>query len=120
MLSTVVFFVHFFGLIAFMACSLGSVAISLKNPTFFAGQFLPFWGAFSVATLASWPIFGGCPLTKLENYFRAREGKPVYSGQCIGHYLAEYAGIRVKGLTVNLTLVGFMLVPFAAYVVFLE
>ena len=121
-MSAVVFWLHFFGVIAFVSCSVGSVAIGLKNPTFFAERFLPFWGAFSLATLATWPVFRGCPLTKLENYFRVREGKLPYEGQCIGHYLGEYAGLRLSGLTVNLTLVGFMLVPFAAYVIrfFLE
>ena len=41
---------------------------------------------------AAWGIaieFGGwiCPLTPLENYFRARSGQPGYAGDFIQHYV---------------------------------
>ncbi|HUA80158.1 MAG TPA: DUF2784 domain-containing protein [Dyella sp.] len=38
-----------------------------------------------------------CPLTQIENYFRARAGEAAYRGDCIGHYLV--ATIYPDGLT---------------------
>ena len=38
-----------------------------------------------------------CPLTQMEDYFRAQAGQPVYTGDFIGHYLL--ATIYPSGLT---------------------
>lgn len=38
-----------------------------------------------------------CPLTQLEDHFRAQAGQPVYAGDFIGHYLL--ATIYPSGLT---------------------
>lgn len=114
-MSKLVYYLHFFCLLLFVTCSTWSPAIKAWFPTFFAAWFLPVWGIISAGTFLSWPVFGGCPFTKLENRFLIREGKPTYGGQCIGHYLALHTGIRLKGLTVNLILVGLMVLPLAVY-----
>jgi len=52
------------------------------------------WGVFVEAT--GWI----CPLTSLENHFRARAGEAAYQGDCLGHYLS--ATIYPEGLTRNI------------------
>ena len=40
-------------------------------------------------TLVLWPLWGGCPLTTLENALRRRAGGAVYPGGFIAHYLEK-------------------------------
>lgn len=44
-----------------------------------------------------------CPLTSIENDFRARAGASTYQGDCLGHYLT--AMIYPDGLTRNIQFV---------------
>ena len=51
-----------------------------------------------------------CPLTNIENYFRAQAGENAYTGDCIGHYLL--AAIYPSGLTreIQFILAGIVLI----------
>jgi hypothetical protein len=107
LLATLVLLAHF----AFLLfVTLGGFLV-LRRPRL-AWLHLPLalWGAFVE--------FSGliCPLTPLENYFRARAGQTPYAGDFIDHYIA--AILYPSGLTRALQLalgVGLVLLNAAIY-----
>ncbi len=92
MKSRLIFFLHCCCLLSLVASSLASKLIKHTHPEFFAGIFVPGLGLVSVLTLASWVLFGGCPLTKWENHWRLLEGRRMYHGSCMVHYWPKRLG----------------------------
>ena len=119
MKSKAAFFIHFACFFLFVTSSLCSYEIKKQWPDFFGQAFFPGFMAVSVLTLASWPLFGGCPLTNLENRLRVREGKGPYQGSCMVHYFYRWTGRRPNKTFIHVLLVGVMAVP-AAVRFFLE
>ncbi len=86
MKSRLIFAIHCCCLFSLVASSFASKFIKHTHPEFFAGTFVPGLGLVSLLTLASWMLFGGCPLTWLENHYRLLEGRTTYRGSCMVHY----------------------------------
>ncbi|MFA5990874.1 MAG: DUF2784 family protein [Candidatus Doudnabacteria bacterium] len=113
MLSRLIFAIHCGCLLSLVASSLASVLIKKTNPTFFNDVFFPGFVMVSILTLVSWPLFGGCPLTKWENRFRKAENKAPYEGSCMVHTLSQLTGRRPNKTLIHVILIGIMAVPVA-------
>lgn len=77
------------------------------------------WLHLPLATWGAWVEFGNrvCPLTPLENWFRARAGEAGYEGGFIEHYIVGI--IYPEGLTREIQLAlgaGVVVINVAVYV----
>ncbi len=68
--------------------------------------YTPFWAWIELVLVSgvmlSWPIFGGCPLTALENWLRAKSHpQGVYEGPCISHYTRKFFKVEVPAWVIN-------------------
>jgi hypothetical protein len=89
-----------FHTILFTTFVIGSILSSIVVvffPELLSGRHLfYFLIVLAVLIVGSWPLFGGCPFTKWENYHRERE-KPGsrYHGECIVMYAEKWFGVSL-------------------------
>ncbi len=58
-----------------------------------------------------WHKFGGCPCTLKEKEALMREGKEVFEGACLTHYIHKWFGIRLPEWSSTALPIGLMAVP---------
>lgn len=111
MKSKLFFVIHCACLSIFVASSFASIVIKKADPWFFTDAFFPAFMLISAFTLISWPLFGGCPLTKWENHYRRLEGKETYEGSCMVYCLFRLTGRWPNKMAIHVVLVGIMAIP---------
>jgi hypothetical protein len=104
---------HVIGFFTLVSVSATSPLLRIWHQQFYFDTFVPCLICFAIIVMGSWRVFKGCPLTVWENNLRQREGKPVYHGSCIVHYLAAWTGISLKRSISTGILVLIMLFPVA-------
>ncbi len=92
----------------------GSIAIQRQYPVFFSAVFIKVYTLGILATIANWPVPGGCILTRWERQLLEREKRAAYQETFILHYL-QAAGIQLPKGMITSALLSIMLVPFVVW-----
>lgn len=113
--SRKIFLLHCFCLSLLVVGSLFAFKIKEWDKGFFTKVFFPIFVAVSALTLASWPLCGGCLLTRWEKQFLEREGLRPYNDPFIVHYLDQWVGVRVHPKIATGLVILLMLVPVVVF-----
>jgi hypothetical protein len=97
----------------FVIGSILSSIVVIFFPELLSGRHLfYFLIVLAVLIIGSWPLFGGCPFTKWENYHRERENPgSAYSGSCIVRYLKKWFNVNFPEKFHVLIPITFLILP---------
>ncbi len=108
--SHLILTLHYVCLLTVVSTCSSTYWIAKADPIFYRRGMFPVLMLIAALTLLSWPVFGGCPLTKWENKHIAAEGGVPYKGSCMVYRLNSWTGRQVNPLFIHVLLVTDMIV----------